>query len=379
MASGVPLSPEKQNLLDRAPCGLLQTDADGLILRANRTFCEWVGYQAQELVGKLRLQELLRMGDRIFLQTHWMPLLQLQQSVSEVKVGIVHRDATTIPVVLNAVRTVDDGRIVHELALFVARDRDRYERELVLSRKKLEEAVADATRHEAMAKDRATFAEQMMGIVSHDLRNPLSTIQIGASILARGDLTQMELRVLGRITRATERSSRLIADLLDFTQARLGKGLAISTKSCNVHEAVAASVDEISAVFPHRRVMHLAHGVGQSVADAGRLEQLVGNLVTNALTYGKADASITVTSSIDEQKFSIGVHNEGDPIPADARTDLFRPMTRGRDRAAAGHSVGLGLFIVSEIARAHGGAVSVTSEEHAGTTFLAIFPRRLPA
>src|SRR5688572_29952874 len=139
---------------DSAACGLLQTSDDGTIIRVNRRFCEWVGRSASELVG-VRFQDLLTMGGRIFHQTHWAPLLRMQQSISEVKLDVVHRDGTSVPMVLNAFRHEEEGGVmVHELAAFVARDRDKYERELVLSRKRLEEL------HEE-AKDRALFAEQM--------------------------------------------------------------------------------------------------------------------------------------------------------------------------------------------------------------------------
>jgi sigma-B regulation protein RsbU (phosphoserine phosphatase) len=184
---GRPPSPEALELLDAAACGLLQTADDGTLLRVNRTFYAWLGYAADELVGRRRFQELLTMGGRIFHQTHWAPLLRMQGSVSEVKLEVLHRDGTRIPMVFNAIRHDQDGAMVHEIAAYVAHDRDKYERELVLSRQRLEVLVAEATQLQADAKDRANFAEQMIGIVSHDLRNPLSIIAMGAALLARGE------------------------------------------------------------------------------------------------------------------------------------------------------------------------------------------------
>ena len=174
--SGNAPSPETQALFEEAACGLLQTDASGLVLRVNRTFCNWVGYAAGELVGRRKVQDLLTVGGRIFHQTHWAPLLQMQGSISEVKLAVVHRDGQSIPMLMNAIRRERDGSPVHEIATFVVRDRDKYERELLQSRKQLEVLVAEASRLHADAKDRALFAEQMVGIVSHDLRNPLSSI-----------------------------------------------------------------------------------------------------------------------------------------------------------------------------------------------------------
>jgi len=370
------LSPETLAALDQAACGLLQTDSNGLLLRANRTFCNWVGYAPQDLVGQLRIQDLLTMGGRIFHQTHWAPLLQIQGSVSEVKLEILHRNGQPVPMMMNAIRHQSDGEIVHELATYVARDRDTYERELVHARKRLEVLVADATRMQEAARDRALFAEQMVGIVSHDLRNPLSTIQMGATLLTRGDVTPNQLSVLGRISRAADRATRLIADLLDFTQARLGSGLAVSPKPIDLHEVISQNLDELAQAFPGRKLQHQRIGEGACMADADRLAQLVGNLVGNAMSYGRADAPVTVTSSVTSGSFTIEVHNEGPVIPAEMHARLFKPMARGEGELHAGRSVGLGLFIVSEIAKAHGGQVSVESAPDRGTKFSATFPRR---
>ncbi|RYZ65444.1 MAG: PAS domain S-box protein, partial [Proteobacteria bacterium] len=157
-----PPSREALALLDVAACGLLQTLEDGTIVQVNRTFCTWVGYEPAELIGLVRLQSLLAMGARIFHQTHWSPLLRMQGSVSEIKLSVNRRGGGTVPMVLNAIRREQDGVIVHEIATFVARDRDNYERELVRSRKRLEELVAETTRLHAEAKERALFAEQLI-------------------------------------------------------------------------------------------------------------------------------------------------------------------------------------------------------------------------
>ena len=104
----------------------MQTADDGTFRRVNRLFCQWVGYTPEDLVGRRRFQDLLTMGGRIFHQTHWVPLLQMQGSVSEVKLDVVHGDGSSISMVLNALRRTERGVVVHELAAFIARDRDRY-------------------------------------------------------------------------------------------------------------------------------------------------------------------------------------------------------------------------------------------------------------
>lgn len=361
--------------IEQAPCGLMQTSENGTFLRVNRAFCAWLGYEPAALVGQRRFQDLLTMGGRIFHHTHWNPLLELQGSISEVKLDLMDRDGATIPMVLNAVRYEQAGSVVHHLAAYVARDRDTYERELVASRKRLESMVAEATRHQAEAKDRALFAEQMIGIVSHDLRNPLSAITMATALLLNGELPQSQRNVATRISRSAERAARLIADLLDFTQARLGRGLAIAKRPIDLHSTISETVDELRHVYPQRRIDHVRSGEGPCFADADRLAQLVGNLVSNAVTHGDSARSVTVSSTIEPSAFVVAVHNEGAPIPPEAQATIFEAMTRGANAPASGRSVGLGLFIVREIAKAHAGSATVESNAAHGTTFRVTLPR----
>jgi sigma-B regulation protein RsbU (phosphoserine phosphatase) len=386
-----PSLPDSEALFEHAACGLLLTSADGTIRRVNATFCRWVGHAAEDLVGRRKLDSLLTMGGRIFHQTHWAPLLQIQGSVAEVKLDIVHRDGHTIRMMLNAMRREQaPGIPYHWIALFVAEDRHAYERELLQARKRAEELLERHQRAEqalslvqaqlrqaiAAAEDRALFAEQMVGIVSHDLRNPLSTIQMGAVLLERaGSLDEAQQRALGHIDKANRRAQRLIADLLDFTVARVGRGLVVSPRPVALHTLVAGCVDELAVAFAGRVLQHRSSGEGACVVDADRLAQLIGNLVGNAMSYGAPDRPVTVTSAIEAASFSVAVHNEGTPIPLEQLAGMFEPMTRG-DAAGESRSVGLGLFIVREIARAHGGEVAVTSSAEEGTRFVASFRRQ---
>ena len=383
------MQPDAATLLDSAACGLLLTERNGTILQANQTFCQWIGHSREDLVGKQKIQALLTVGGRIFHQTHWAPLLQMQGSVSEVKLDVMHRAGHTIPMVLNAISRQHEGESLHQLAIFVATDRHQYERELLKARQRAEDllkqqqadqqaltlAQEKLQRAIAAAEDRALFAEQMIGIVSHDLRNPLSTIKLAATLIARGELSTTQARALTHIGSATERSNRLIGELLDFTQARIGSGLSFNAQTVDLHDTVSQSVEELSLAFPDRSLTHDRVGEGDCEVDADRLAQLIGNLVANAIAYGAADGAVRITSRVDPESFSVSVHNEGPPIPEALLPVLFEPMTRGTDITRATRSVGLGLFIVRAIVLTHGGDVTATSTQEAGTTFTARFPR----
>lgn len=366
---------ETQDVLDQAPCGLAQTDAQGLLRRANLTFCQWLGYTPGELVGQRKLQDLLTTGCGIFHQTHSLPLLLQQGSVSEVRVQMLRKDGQMLPMLLNVRRHAQQGEVVDDYALFVAQDRDRYEKELEQARTKLEAMVAHANELQAQASDRAMFAEEMVGIVSHDLRNPIMAILMSAELLDKSNVSPSQSAVLARILRAGDRASRLIANLLDLTQVRLGSGLLVSPALMDLHATVAGAVQESSQVYPDRMLRHVQQGPGPCIADADRLAQLVGNLVSNAMAYGEPGAAVVVTSARQAGGFSVSVHNRGSPIPADIMDKLFERMMRGCDQVNTGRSVGLGLFIVNEIAKAHSGKVSVASTLEAGTTFTVMIPQ----
>ncbi|HET9205157.1 MAG TPA: PAS domain-containing sensor histidine kinase [Burkholderiaceae bacterium] len=379
---------EPAALYDEAACGLMVTADDGLIQHVNQTFCRWTGHEPSGLVGHKKLQDLLTMGGRIFHQTHWAPLLHIQGSVAEVKLEVVHRDGHKLPMVLNAVRRERASGVTHEIALFLAEDRHKYEHELMLARKQAEELLAseratqqalsmaqeERDRQRMLAQDRALFAEQMIGIVSHDLRNPLSVIRMSAHLLALGDLSASQISALGRLSNSVSRADRLIVDLLDFTQARLGGGLKIRLKPLDLHTLVAECLEDLRVAFPQRQLVHRTGGSGDCMASADRLVQLIGNLVSNAVTYGSQDTPVTVSSTIAPETFQIVVHNHGAPVPEALLSNMFNPMVCGSTPGSGGQGVGLGLFIVREIVHAHGGTVEVSSSASEGTTFMATLP-----
>jgi sigma-B regulation protein RsbU (phosphoserine phosphatase) len=374
--------PGAEHLYEAAPCGLLLAAPDGRLLRVNGIICRWLDYKPEDLVGRMRLHELLTMGGRIFWQTHLQPLLRIQASVAEVKLELRRRDGQIIQVIANiAERPWQDGTLLH-VAIFVAEDRLKYERELLLQRQRAEELAAQHARDQqdlqaarAQAEDRALFAEQLVGMVSHDIRNPLSVIHMSAALLERGVPPAQQHAAVARVTRAVQRVQHLIGDLLDFTQARLGSGLGIRKARVDLHQAIADSISELAVAFPDCVLRHEAQGEGICLADADRIVQAIGNLVANAASHGDRSRPITVRSENRNGTFEVVVHNHGQPIPPDLLEHLFEPMVRGAGATAAGaKGVGLGLYIVREIVRAHAGEAQVTSTAEDGTAFALRFP-----
>jgi signal transduction histidine kinase len=233
---------------------------------------------------------------------------------------------------------------------------------------------------ERLALDRAEFEQHLIGIVSHDLRNPLAAITLTATMLLRGTgLEERQRKSLGRIFTSAERANRMIRDLLDFTQARLGGGLPIQRAPLDFHALSRQVVDELQAAHPERVILLEQHGEGQALWDGDRMAQAFTNLIANALHYSPPGSPVQVKAHGEVEAGVFEVHNEGVPIARELLSRLFQPMQRGETAGDnARRSVGLGLYIVDHIVRAHGGSVEVHSREGEGTTFRVRLPRTAP-
>jgi len=218
--------------------------------------------------------------------------------------------------------------------------------------------------------------EQFIGILGHDLRNPLTAIQMAVEVL--GDLPEPYAPVVARAARSARRIAAMIRDLLDFARGRLSGGIPVVPRPCDLRVMCDAVVEEIQQAHPDRAIRFEAAGDLRGEWDPDRVEQVVSNLVGNAVTHGIGP--VRVTGRDDGDEVVTTVHNEGPAIPAAAIPTLFDPFTRpaAEDDGTTSEGLGLGLYIASEIVHAHGAAISVASQEGEGTTFTIRWPRRLP-
>jgi PAS domain S-box-containing protein len=228
---------------------------------------------------------------------------------------------------------------------------------------------------------RAEFEQYLAGIVSHDLRNPLGAILIGAAgLLKMPELREPATRIARRIQAATLRASRMIDDLLDFTQARLGGGIRVERKLSDLYAVTSNALDEVQGANPDRELDLSSMGDTRGEWDGDRLAQVVTNLATNALRYSPPQTPVDVRVAGDNGLVVLSIHNEGPPIPPERLGAIFEPLQRATDSISReARSVGLGLYIVHAIVRAHGGTVSVVSREGQGTTFTVRLPKSASA
>jgi signal transduction histidine kinase len=226
------------------------------------------------------------------------------------------------------------------------------------------------------ARERALALQQrLMAVVSHDLRNPLTGILAAGWSLSRASLPREEGQLARRIVVAGRRMERLIRDLLDWSRLHGGGGIPVSVCDGDV-AGVCRSVAEEMADAHVARIRIEREGDTCAVFDPDRLEQIVANLVSNALKYAPGDTPVHVRVVGEESEVRVEVRDEGPGLPPEVRAELFEPFRRGSGAAKGdGGSLGLGLFIVRTLAEAQGARVEVESAP-GSTTFAVRIPRR---
>ena len=204
-----------------------------------------------------------------------------------------------------------------------------------------------------------------LGALGHDLRGPLTAVVATADLLKDSTQGTPHARQAERILSGGLQLSRLVDGLLDYSKSALGAGMTLHRAPCDLGAAVTEEVDLLRATLRHARItLHVGSDVCGHVDDA-RLREAVHNLVTNAAKYGDEGGEIRVTVEGDADRTCIAVSNAGDSLSTDALNALFDPLRRGSREANHGEhtSLGLGLFIVREIATAHGGNVTARVED----------------
>jgi PAS domain S-box-containing protein len=232
---------------------------------------------------------------------------------------------------------------------------------------------------EAELRRSGELREQLIGVLGHDLRNPLNAISASAFLLQRTEeLSDGAQRAVERIRNSAARMARMLSDILDFARSNTGGGMPMHREWVNLHDISRMTLEELQVANPGRRLELDVRGDGWGWWDADRLAQVVGNLLTNALHHGRPDTPVHLKIHEVGPEVHLSVHNEGAPIPAELRAVLFQPFRHGARGKAASRSVGLGLYIVRQVACAHGGEVTVHSTESDGTTFTVRLPRGAP-
>jgi signal transduction histidine kinase len=261
-------------------------------------------------------------------------------------------------------RSINNEEVIGMLTLFS----DLIARHLELAEqvKVKEEAIR-------LLNDQSDAREQILAVLAHDIRNPLAAIDAGVRILKRMPLPAQAEPTLRLMNASMRRAAEIVDNAMDFARSRLGDPIASQTlQGVRLPAFLLEVVEEMTAAMGDRFQLEPPPDVDFD-CDPGKLAQLLANLLRNAVTHGDADGRIVIKAEVTDESVAIGVANQGPAIPEAVRASLFQPYTRGGDPKRGG--LGLGLFIASEIARAHAGSIDVVSDAD-GTRFTLRMPRR---
>ena len=239
----------------------------------------------------------------------------------------------------------------------------------------IDQALAESVHHFSAEVDQAR--NLLLGMLGHDMRSPLQTIQMTAVYLAALNAGEKVSEAASRLINSGARMHGLLDDILDFNRTNLGLGIKIVPTHVDLAKLFAEELDLLRAGNPDRLVTLEIKGNSQGAWDGRRLQQLLGNLVLNAFKYGAADAPVRVVVTGDDSGARFDVKNSGPVVEESALEWIFEPLKRGMDpenRRDADGSLGLGLFIAREIAQAHGGEIEARSDEKE-TVFSVRLPR----
>ena len=251
--------------------------------------------------------------------------------------------------------------------------------------------LADLTRFneaidQALAESVASFTKKVddsrnlfLGILGHDIRNPLGAISMSAQLISSKSLSPEQNFLVEQIVNSSLRIGEIVDQLIDLTRTRLGTGIAVYRAHMDIGILAGSLVDETKARFPQRNIILNLEGDLEGDWDRARLGQVFSNLLGNAVQYSDPASQISVTLKGRPTDVVLTVHNVGAPIAEDAIVTIFDSLVRTRESELTAErgstNLGLGLYIAKEIVVSHGGTITVISSTSEGTTFTVVLPR----
>lgn len=218
---------------------------------------------------------------------------------------------------------------------------------------------------------------RLLPVIAHDLRSPLAAVRTGLDILQVDPSGEHVPRVLERMKRSLGRADRLIRHLVRYAQVAQTGAIPLHLAPTRLDEICDGIREEVESIHPGRRILFEVPAI-EGMWDADRLSEAIANLLLNAAEHGAADSVVRLDARVCGETLELRVHNFGAPIPEEALPDLFAPFSRFGPETSRG-SVGLGLFIADQVARAHGGHIEATSSPESGTALTIFLPLAPPA
>lgn len=361
-----------EQLLDNAPCGYVQINSSGVILKINNTLRKWLGYDRDEMMEIHSLQDLFNMGGKIYCQTHMLPMLQMQGEISEINLTMSGRNATTFPALVNAKKDAHETGKVQTFSVFVLdiTQRKLYENELLKERKNAELAME---RLQQVNID----LEQFAFTASHDLQSPLRTIAGMISLLEKRKIIEPGSegeKIFSLIKINTNQMRILVHDLLEYAKtddSQQNYVLVSLTEVCKkAIDLLSDDVEKSKALFDIAE-MPIIRG------SKSQLVRLFKNLFENSIKYRSAlDPVIVVTHHTSYENHHIQIKDNGIGFEKEYAIEIFSFMKRLHTNEDI-QGTGIGLAACKRIMKNHGGSISAESTPGEGSVFKLRFQKEL--
>lgn len=366
MASNKPeFSESAIELYESAPCGYVSFLHDGSIFNLNTTFLLWIGYSKAEVIGSLKLSDLFSMGGKIYFETHFFPLIQMQGSVNEVYFNIKRKDGSEFPALIN-VKTVRDEvnrETIYRASIVDITQRKKYEDDLIQAKKRAEDE----------SKSKARF----LYTVSHEIRTPLNAILGIGNLLNHTPLNEKQKEYARILLMSSENLIELVNNLLDLSKIE-AKKLRLEKKPFNLHKEIdvlyhslKAKADEKNIVFN----LYLGEKLpNQLLGDALKLNQILTNLLGNSIKFtdeGKVELHVTLLDK--KGKYAtlrFRVKDTGIGISKQHQKRVFQEFSQANHEINKKYGgTGLGLNICKKLVNLHESDLHLESELGKGSVF----------
>ena len=368
------------SLIDTLPCGVLTFDDSGRVSYANATLRTMLGYDAGEL-DDVHVERLLTVAGRIFYQTHFFPLLRLHGAAREVFLLLRTKSGADVGALVNATRTTRQGTTAIDCVLMEVQERRKYEEELLRARQSADRLIAELERARSTANAANEAKSHFLSTMSHELRTPLNAIGGYVQLMemeVQGPITDAQRQSLDRITRSHRHLLRLVNDVLDLSRIEAGR------MEYRIEEIDLPAV--LSSVLPmvEPQLVQAALTLDTSIDDALRAladrektQQILINLLTNAVKFTPAGGRVAVRTRRDDsgRVVLVDVSDTGIGIPPEQLASVFEPFVQVKsEQSRRGEGTGLGLAISRDLARGMGGDLTASSQAGAGSTFTLHLP-----
>lgn len=359
-------------LYNNAPCGYFTASADGTILQINNTLLDLLHYHRDEILGKIKWQDLLTVGSKMYYETHFHPLLLMQGKVKEISFECYRKDRLIVPVLVNTTLIRDDQTkpVSMRSTVFDYTDRKKYEAELLRAKRQAEELTNELVRTNKEL-------EQFVYIASHDLQEPLRTVRNYLEILQEehGPALEEEAKLyMGVIDGAVSRMQELIHALLGYSRLH---GMREELKMVNVEHLIKDVLETLTISIGEKNATIVTEKLPVLPVFETAFRQLWQNLISNALKFSRSGYPplIKISAQQKPNHWQFSITDNGIGIDSVHQTKIFE-IFRRLHTSESYEGTGIGLAFCKKIVTLHRGKIWVQSKPGQGSTFFFTIPKQ---